>query len=83
MTECIVRPCSICHDRPKSVGCIRCITCVSSESCHVCGGVGRFDDIECPTCNGSGLRPVALREDHHDPLDRERQLETLRGDDLW
>lgn len=27
--------------------------------CHVCGGAGRFDDVECPTCRTTGLVPAS------------------------
>jgi DnaJ-class molecular chaperone len=31
---------------------------VIRQECALCGGFGRFDDIECPRCNGTGYVTV-------------------------
>jgi DnaJ-class molecular chaperone len=45
---------------------------VIRQECEFCGGYGRFDDIECPRCEGTGYVTVFVpnstiaESEHHD-----------------
>ena len=57
MGDPVVRPCTPCPERPPTLACDRCITCITSESCRVCHGTGKHpaSGRRCFFCGGTGV----------------------------